>query len=61
MIELRKDEFGYIFEEQPITLTIAEAEENIAFVKMHEREEIPEEMWDLTMALIDAVEERSEE
>lgn len=61
MIELRKDEYGYIFEEQPITLTIAEAEEIIAFVKMHEREEIPEEMWDLTMALIDAVEERSEE
>lgn len=60
MMELRKDEYGYIFEEQPITLTIAEAEEIIAFVKMHEREEVPEEMWDLTMALIDAVEERSE-
>lgn len=58
MIELRKDEYGYIFEEQPITLTIAEAEEIIAFVKMHERDEVPEEMWDLTMALIDAVEER---
>lgn len=61
MIELRKDEYGYIFEEQPIKLTIAEAEEIIAFVKMHEREEIPEEMWDLTMALIDVIEERSEE
>ncbi len=59
MMELRKDEYGYIFEEQPITLTIAEAEEIIAFVKMHEREEVSEEMWDLTMALIDAVEERN--
>lgn len=60
MMDLRKDEYGYIFEPQPITLTIAEAEEIIAFVKMHEREEVPEEMWDLTMALIDAVEEMSD-
>lgn len=59
MLKLRKDEYGYIFEEQPITLTIYEAEEIIAFVKMHEREEIPEEMWDLTMALIDAVDEQT--
>lgn len=27
----------------------------IAFIKMHEREEIPEEVWDICMRLYDAV------
>lgn len=32
-------------------ISIEEAEEIIAFTKMHEREEIPDEMWDIAMRL----------
>lgn len=39
-----------------LTITLAEAEEIIAFVKMHEREEIPEELWDIIMKLQEAME-----
>ena len=38
-----------------ITITKDEAESIIAFVKMHEREEIPNEVWDLTMRIWDEV------
>ena len=40
-----------------IEIAIEDAEEIIAFVKMHEREEISDEMWDVVMKLQDAVEE----
>ena len=36
-----------------IKITVEEAEEIIAFVKMHERYEIPDEMWDIVMKLQD--------
>lgn len=40
-----------------IAITLEDAEEIIAFTKMHEREEIPEEMWDVVMRLYDAIDE----
>lgn len=39
-----------------IRLSIDEAENLIAFIKMHEREEIPDDVWDVCMKLYDAVE-----
>lgn len=37
-------------------LTIEEIETLIAFIKMHEREEIPDDVWDLCMRMYDAIE-----
>ena len=39
-----------------LTITWDEAAEIIAFVKMHERDEIPEELWDIIMRLQEAME-----
>lgn len=36
----------------PITITEDEAETIIAFIQSHEREEIPESVWDLCMRLM---------
>ena len=36
-----------------ITITEDEAETIIAFIKSHERDEIPESVWDLCMKLMD--------
>ncbi len=44
-----------------IKITVEEAYEIIAFTKMHEREEIPDEMWDIVMRLQDELEELGEE
>ena len=38
-----------------LIITWEEAEEIIAFVKMHEREEIPDELWDIIMKLQEAM------
>ena len=38
-------------------LSVEEAETLIAFIKMHEREEIPEDVWDLCMAMQNYLEE----
>lgn len=43
-----------------IKITVEEAYEIIAFTKMHEREEISDEMWDIVMRLQDEVEELGE-
>ena len=40
-----------------IEITVEDAEEIVAFTKMHEREEIPDEMWEIVMALQDKLEE----
>ena len=37
-------------------LTEDEVYSLIAFIKMHEREEIPDDVWDLCMRMYDAVE-----
>lgn len=37
----------------PITITEEEAESIIAFIKNHEREEIPDDVWDVCMKLMD--------
>ena len=37
----------------PITITNEEAETIIAFIKNHERDEIPEDVWDVCMKLMD--------
>lgn len=42
-----------------IRLSADEAETMIAFIKMHEREEIPDDAWDVCMKLYDAVEHDS--
>ena len=46
--------------EEPVgglfVISIEEAEEIIAFTKMHEREEIPDEMWDIVMRLQEELE-----
>ena len=34
-----------------IDISVEQAETIIAFIKMHEREEIPEDVWDLCMKL----------
>lgn len=34
-----------------INISVEEAETIIAFVKMHEREDIPDDVWDLVMML----------
>lgn len=39
-----------------LIITLAEAEEIIAFVKMHEREEVPDELWDIIIKLQEAME-----
>lgn len=39
-----------------IRLSIEEAETLIAFIKMHERDEIPDDVWDVCMKLYDSVE-----
>lgn len=38
-----------------IDITVEQAETIIAFVKMHEREDIPEDVWDLCMELQEEV------
>lgn len=38
-------------------LDVEEAEALISFIKMHEREEIPEDVWEICMALINFTEE----
>lgn len=40
-----------------IKLSVSEVESLIAFIKMHEREEIPDEVWDICMYLYDVLEE----
>ena len=40
----------------PITITDEEAETIIAFIKNHEREDIPDEVWDVCMKLMDLTE-----
>ena len=40
-----------------IRITEEEAEEIIAFVKMHERDEIPEDLWDIILRLQDELDE----
>jgi len=37
----------------PITITDEEAETIIAFIKSHEREDIPDDVWDVCMKLMD--------
>ena len=37
----------------PITITDEEAETIIAFIKNHEREDIPDDVWDVCMKLMD--------
>ena len=43
-----------------IKITIEDAEEIIAFTKMHEREEISDEMWKVVLKLQDLIEEEKE-
>lgn len=38
-----------------INITVDQAETIIAFIKMHEREDIPEDVWDLCMELQEEV------
>lgn len=38
-------------------LNVEEVETLVAFIKMHEREEIPEDVWDLCMKMQDFLEE----
>lgn len=38
-----------------IIITVEEAETIIAFVKSHEREDIPDDMWDLHLKLWEAL------
>lgn len=40
-----------------IKITIDDAEYIIAFIKMHEREEISDEVWEVVMKLQDLIEE----
>lgn len=40
-----------------IELSVSEVEWLIAFIKMHEREDIPDEVWDICMKLYDVLEE----
>lgn len=42
-----------------IRLNDGDCETLIAFIKMHEREEIPDDVWDICMRLIDSVFEES--
>ena len=43
-----------------IGITVEEAGEIVAFTKMHERYEIPDEMWDIVMRLQDELEDVGE-
>lgn len=36
-----------------VSLNAEEAEEIVAFIKSHEREDIPDEIWDICMNLMD--------
>ena len=40
----------------PITISNEEAETIISFIKNHEREDIPDEVWDICMKLMDLTE-----
>lgn len=40
-----------------LKLSVEQIESLIAFIKMHEREEIPDEVWDTCMELYDVLEE----
>ena len=40
----------------PITISDEEAETIISFIKSHEREDIPDEVWDICMKLMDLTE-----
>ncbi len=40
----------------PITISDEEAETIISFIKNHEREDIPDEVWDICMKLMDLTE-----
>lgn len=43
-----------------IRISVDDAEEIVAFTKMHERDEIPDGMWDVAMKLQDAIEGETE-
>ena len=43
-----------------LALSVEDAEEIIAFTKMHERDEIPDEMWDIVIRIEDAIEAGTE-
>ncbi len=43
-----------------IEITVEDAEEIVAFTKMHERDEIPDDMWDVVIKLQDAIEGETE-
>ena len=43
-----------------IKITIEDVEEIIAFTKMHEKEEISDEMWEVVLKLQDLIEEETE-
>ena len=45
-----------IAEKFNLNLSIEQAESLIAFIKNHEREEIPDDVWELCMILYDFVE-----
>ena len=40
-------------DDMDITLTFEEATSLVAFIKMHERENIPDDVWDLCMKIQD--------
>lgn len=40
-----------------LKLSVSQVEALIAFIKMHERDEIPDEVWDVCMYLYDVLEE----
>ena len=40
-----------------LKFSVSEVEALIAFIKMHEREDIPDEVWDICMYLYDVLEE----
>lgn len=47
---------GEVFGFEPgVVITIEDAETIISFVKNHEREEIPDDMWDLHIRLWEAL------
>lgn len=44
--------------EEKYEMTIDELESVVAFIKSHEREEIPDELWELTMKWCEWLEEQ---
>ena len=43
-----------------IKISVDDAEEIVAFTKMYERDEIPDEMWDIVIRIEDAIEAETE-